>query len=82
MIMGIKIPLRITPERLILGALVRGKRFAGPIEFFVDTGSPVSFIGSQDSLRLNIPMMGSPVRTAKIGGSSIGLHALGEVTKF
>ena len=75
-----KIPLTIAHERVTLITTIRYKRIFGRIEFYIDTGSPVSFINHSDALALHIPVESLPFdHHAKIGGGSLALHKMDSV---
>ena len=66
----------------MLPAQVRGKKIGGLIEFIVDTGSSVSFIGTVDCFRLNIPVTSFPLAEPKhlvVGTESLELRELGKI---
>lgn len=49
------IPMEVTESRLILNASVLIPRLGfRPLKFIVDTGSPKTFIGTTDSIKLGI----------------------------
>ncbi|MBI4214386.1 retropepsin-like domain-containing protein [archaeon] len=78
-----RIPLKFVDGRLILVTKVRTKRAFGSIDFHIDTGSTISFIGASDAARLQISAGALPVKqTAKIGGGSLGLHELSNVALY
>lgn len=54
----IKIPLQIVNGMIsvVVGVRIPQMRIWGVNKFFIDTGSPESFIGEQDANRLKIPM--------------------------
>ena len=41
--------------------MIKGPRFAGPIKFIIDSGSPDTLIGTMDASRLNIPISNLPL---------------------
>ena len=71
-----KISLELTQGLISVTALVRIKnwRVYGSIKFFIDTGSPKSFIGEQDATRLQIPIKKVNFNERAImGGTSISI---------
>lgn len=78
-----RIPLKFVDGRLILVTKVRTKRAFGSIDFHIDTGSTITFMGASDAMRFQIPVGALPPKqTAKIGGGSLGLHELSNVTLY
>ena len=81
--MNPRIPLRISNGLIHAIALVRipSLRVCGIVKFFVDTGSPESFIGEQDAQRLKVPMkMLSFTKPALMGGTKISLAQTKDVS--
>lgn len=73
------IPLNISQGLISVFATVRipGWRVHGVVKFFVDTGSPKTFIGEQDALRLQMKLSRINFsERARMGGTSI---AIGEI---
>jgi len=71
-----RIQLKISNGLIHAIALVRipSLRVRGIVKFFVDTGSPESFIGEQDANRLHIPMKRLNFsKPALMGGTKISL---------
>lgn len=78
-----RIPLTISNGLIHTLAMVRipSMRVCGVVKFFVDTGSPESFIGQQDAVRLKVPMKAlSFTKPALMGGTKIGLAKTKEAT--
>ena len=76
-----KIPIKIANARLVLVATFKHKRLFGRVSFYVDTGSQDSFINWNDALALKIPVNALPFyRHAKIGGGSLNLHTISDVS--
>lgn len=78
-----RIPLKIANGLIHTVALVRIPRLrvCGINKFFVDTGSPESFIGEQDANRLGIPMKRlNFTKPALMGGTKISLAQIKDVT--
>jgi len=78
-----RIPLKIANGLIHTVALVRipSLRTCGINKFFVDTGSPESFIGEQDAHRLHIPMKKlNFTKPALMGGTKISLAQIKDVT--
>ena len=57
----------------------RGRTVRGLFQAFVDTGSPFTFIGQTDALRLGIAPSGTP-RTVRIGGSPVNVFPIKNMT--
>jgi hypothetical protein len=77
-----RIPLKIVNGLIHTVALVRIPRFrvCGINKFFVDTGSPESFIGQQDANRLHIPVNRlNFTKPALMGGTKISLARIKDV---
>ena len=77
-----RIPLQIVAGRILISAFIRSAKYrlAGKIEFYVDTGSPETFISQSDAFRLHVPMSSLPfLRNAKIGGSTYELKRIREI---
>ncbi len=78
-----RIPLKIANGLIHTVALVRipSLRVCGINKFFVDTGSPESFIGEQDAKRLHVPMKRlNFTKPALMGGTKISLAQTKDVT--
>jgi hypothetical protein len=77
-----RIPLKIANGLIHTVALVRvpSLRVCGVNKFFVDTGSPESFIGEYDANRLHIPMKRlNFTKSALMGGTKISLAQIRDV---
>jgi hypothetical protein len=71
-----KIPLNISQGLISVLASVRIRelRVYGIVKFFVDTGSPKTFIGEQDALKLQIRFSRiNFTERARMGGTSISI---------
>jgi len=71
-----RIQLKISNGLIHTVTLVRipSLRVRGIVKFFIDTGSPESFIGEQDANRLHIPMKKlNFTKPALMGGTKISL---------
>jgi hypothetical protein len=78
-----RIQLKISNGLIHAITLVRipSLRVRGIVKFFVDTGSPESFIGEQDANRLHIPMKRLNFsKPALMGGTKISLAETKEAT--
>jgi hypothetical protein len=76
-----KIPLKVLNNRIFINAGVRGKRLVGNLIFYIDTGSPTSFIGETDARRLQIPYSMLTFKDrALMGGTKIAFADLKNVT--
>lgn len=78
-----RIPLKISNGLIHAIALVRipSLRVCGIVKFFVDTGSPESFIGEQDAERLKVPMrILNFTKPALMAGTKISLAQTKEAT--
>lgn len=78
-----RIQLKISNGLIHTVALVRipSLRVCGINKFFVDTGSPESFIGEQDANRLHAPMRKlNFTKPALMGGTKISLAQIKDVT--
>ncbi|MBI2141451.1 aspartyl protease family protein [Candidatus Woesearchaeota archaeon] len=52
----------------------------GRVDFYVDTGSPVTFISQSDAFRLHVPVTSLPqLGHTKIGGSTYELRRIREI---
>ena len=77
-----RLPLRLSNGLIHAIALVRipSLRICGIVKFFVDTGSPESFIGEQDAQRLKIPMKTlNFTKPALMGGTKISLAQIKDI---
>ncbi|MBM3303725.1 MAG: hypothetical protein FJY76_01400 [Candidatus Aenigmarchaeota archaeon] len=71
-----RIPLQIVNDMIsvMVGVRIRSLRVSGIIKFFVDTGSPESFIGEDDAIRMKVPMSHLNFnKNALMGGTKISL---------
>lgn len=78
-----RIPLKMSNGLIHVIALVRipSLRVYGIVKFFVDTGSPESFIGEQDARRLKVPMkVLNFSKPALMGGTKISLAQTRDIT--
>jgi len=78
-----RIPLKISNGLIHVITLVRipSLRVCGIVKFFVDTGSPESFVGEQDATRLKVPMkILNFSKPALMGGTKISLAQTGAIT--
>jgi len=78
-----RIPLKIANGLIHTVALVRipSLRVCGINKFFVDTGSPESFIGEHDANRLHVPMRRlNFTKPALMGGTKISLAQIKDIT--
>lgn len=76
-----KIPLTFSKGHLYFKMFVKVKNRCSAVEFHIDTGSSVTFLNVCDAHRLRISAQNFPFkRHVQIGGGSLALHELGEVT--
>lgn len=78
-----KILLNVTENRVELSAFIRSKTYRahGIVKFFVDTGSPKTFLSENDAKRLNIPhsKLETEEDQAIMGASRLSFGALKEI---
>lgn len=81
-----KIPLQIANGLISTIATIRAPRYhvnPKPIKFYVDTGSPETFLSERDALTLNIPFLKlSFSKHTRIGGTTFETLKMEDVTLY